>query len=89
MSDAQFEIYDDEDATEVVKIGLDASEVPKNMILAIHSPDEVVIVSSELGCEYSGEQSATALLHDLLKFISGKKDISEHFKIDIQVNPRK
>lgn len=89
MSDANFEIYDDEDANEVVKIGLEESEVPKNMILAIHSPDEVVIISSELGCEYSGEQNATALLHDLLKFISGKKDVRERFKIDIQVNPRK
>lgn len=85
-NDPDYEIWDED--VEEITIGLMESEVPKNMIFSIHSPDEAIIISSEIGCEYMGEHNATVLLHDILRFISDKKDVLEKFKINIQVNPR-
>jgi len=88
MSDADFEIYDDDEVVSV-KIGLDPGEIPDNAIISFHTPTDLVYVMARDGCDHEGGgHGATAFLSHLLVYLANDDEVLNDFKVDIIVKER-
>lgn len=89
MDEADFEIYDEEDEIEFVKIGLDPGEIPDNAIISFHNQTDLIYVVAREGCNHvGGGHGATDFLSHLLVYLSSDDKVLDDFKIDIVVKQR-